>query len=258
MPQFFARLTDAQGSYATIKKDGTLGWGNSVHAKAFDNAQDARDKVIEAMEATLSKAQKDFARAVAKGPTESTDYYGRVIKTIPSLDAHTPNWMRSVTKNDKSGKPTIDKARAAQSFRIDSKAVLEDIMGSFETFYARSAKGWLGGPRTKSMWGRFEWRESFTDAQGFPSQAAIDEALKLAAATTGHSILRSRSVFTEVNQNGRAHDDVASGIKSACEARDIESMIVDAAKSRLADMKSQAIEGGPDEPAAKPKSRSRL
>ena len=257
MPHFLLRSTDGKNAFGVVKKDGRLGWSHAKNASVFDTAEQARSAGVEAARTTYGKAMETLRMYEACLEKRESDEPGHVRSWPTPRQFLATGWEglakikdHKAFENAPNGPASrhyefgLDAAGAL--FRVDSKSTLEDILQSFETFYARSAHGWLGGPRTKQRWGLFEWRESFTDAQGLPSLDSIKDALTAIGSGSDHTILRTRAVFTEAVPVGNSHDDVSLGIGAACQARDIESTIVEAAKSRLDDMNAAA----PDKPAA--------
>lgn len=249
MPRFYARSKNAQGSYASIKQDGSLVWGTEKHSTPFHSAEEARSAVLAAAELTLAAATAAYLAAAAGGYVEFTDpRSGETRRQAPQFHSYCPRWLYGHMPSRALLPPeaaTLDHAAFLASFRVDSQATLEDVLGSFELFYVRCAHGWLGGPRTKASWGSFPLHDSFSKSIGFSSREAAAEALALASDASGHdhAIIKSSCAFTRVERVGLPIDDVASGIGSACEARDIESAIKHAASERLADMRSQAGDG---------------
>lgn len=257
MPIFHVKSLRMIGFWAALKKDGTLGWTHHVGATAFDSAEQARERIEAAALLTFEHGLQKHLADKAKGYILSADWQGRKVKKVPHLKDRLPDWLSAYLSHDDQARAyRFETQRFAGSIVVESRATDEDVLGAFETYYARCDRGWLGGPRLKAHWGRFEWRPSFSDAQGFASLASLMEA----ASSTGQadfSVIKSRSVFTDVEFKGSPQDAVSSRLRSACEAREIDSELVAAAEARLAALRASEGPSSSATPAPAPK-RSRI
>lgn len=215
-------------------------------ATGFPTPEAARAMADEACSAMLAAGERKAAKALETGSIVKDPIGGSFTHVKSGRYAYAleelcvPAWLLWLL-------------RQKQSLPISSRPSAEDVYGVFETFYVRSSRGWLSRSMRRRDEGSLVWDESFGLAVPFSSREAAEAELGGAA---GH-VLKASSVFTAVSSvNHPGADDLSDGVRSACEARDIESSLEQSAQERLTAMRQ--ARGEPEPEAAPAKKAARL
>lgn len=212
-------------------------------ATGFATPEAAKAAADQARAAMMAAGERKAAKALAKGDIKKgSDGFFTHVKSerwaYTALELCVPAWLWWI--RDKS-----------DGLKISSRPSADDVYGVFETFYARSEKGWLSRSMKRRDEGSLVWGDSFGLAVPFSSREAAEA--ELARWGRGH-VLKASSVFTGVSSlNSPEADDLSDGVRAACEARDIESSLAQSAQERLDAMRQGAQEAqeAPAAPAAR-------
>lgn len=238
MPLHYAKSQNVPVTWARIKPNGEIQWGKLNKATAFTTEEELITRVLPAMAEAIARLAEEREAAIAAfAPGQRGSYFSP------------PSWTGIHWLHADQEMPMLTADQLRGRFTIDTHATLEDTLGSFELFYARCERGWLGGPRTKAAWGGHDWHESFSDAKGFASEAAARDAAHSAAVGAGSiTILKSMSAFTQAVLPKRGSPDpISLAVRASCEARSIEADIQAATHARAlaaagSDALAQALE----------------
>lgn len=262
MPVFQVQNDDQMARFARIDNGGKkVTWVNQAEATDFPDPDSAMKgfesacaKMLAHAEARLKSAQDQGL--IIKDPSVSSREFFCLKKDAEARQkdryADCPSFQDPLEHF--CSKWLLRKKNKEESYHIASRPTQDDLLGVFETFYARSSEGWLARPQRKSEGTGLVWNQSFSHAVPFSSALAAKAELDRLYAK-GH-IVKATNAFTEVIPVSKPEQDhVADSIQAACSARDIESAINESAQERLRDLK--ALQAPAADAAPRP-ARSRL
>lgn len=244
MPHILISNRDDIPKYARVDRSGkSMVWTTIDQATGYASAQDATKAFDDACSAMLLSAKTKRAKAIAEGCRIDIPYAGEahlfgadgqfIRRASSDAALFAPVWLLEGFDPDH---PELHRAH----FPLGARPTPMDLLGVFETFYARTPKGWLARPQKKYLEGRLQLDGPFALAVPFSSQSSAENALLNHGATDGW-VVKTSCVFTAISTMGRPVDDeVAGSIRSACEARDIETSLIQSARDRIDDLNANS------------------